>query len=224
MPGAAFRERRTPTPTDYSFPFPGDKRSPRPEFLRKPSSGHTKWKRPIPFPMPPAGSEAAPRSSSRDPILRPSNSAARTFSPPNTAARTRRGTEPARLVESACAVPEETFIEEGDFESEVPYSDYSHEEIRNNRSKRSRIAHKERGSLRRTYRDDEPPQNRNSDTPLKSHAQIVKPKGKLKVLNETKREVFIPGIVSVGNLARILGVSLGKPRIIRKRSEHSLPC
>ena len=106
----------------------------------------------------------------------------------------------------------------------MPYSGHSHEELRDNRSRRSRLAHKERGSLKRAYRDGEPARNRNRDTPVKSHVQIVKPKGKLKVLNGAKREVFIPGIVSVGNLARILGVSLGGPRIIWKRSEHSLPC
>jgi hypothetical protein len=92
----------------------------------------------------------------------------------------------------------------------VPYFDYAHDESRD-KSRRSKVAHKERGSLRRAYSGDELPRIRDRITPVKSHAQTVRSKGKLKALNETKRQVFIPSFVSVGNLARILGVTLGGP-------------
>jgi hypothetical protein len=224
MPGAAFRERRTRGPAADSFQVSEGKRSPRPEFSRARSSGDAKWKRPIPFPMPLARSEAAPRPFSRDPTPRLSNLASRTFPSPDTAALTRRGTrEPARYAEIARTISEETIVEDGNLESEVSYSDYACEELRDNKSRRSKITHKERGSLRRVYRDDVPP-SRNRDAPAKSHAQVVRPKGKPKILNKTKREVFIPSIVSVGNLARILGVSLSGLCFIRERSEYSLPC
>lgn len=211
MPGTAFRERRARGPAADSFQLPEGKRSPRPEFSRAPSSSHAKWKRPIPFPMPLAGSEVAPRSFSRDPAPRLSNSTAQAFPSPSTAARTTRGTQdPARHAERPRTTSEVTFVEEGDVESEVSYPDYVREELRDNKSRRLKIAYKERGSLRRAYRHDElPSRNRNHDTPVKSHAPMVKPKGKPKLLNGAKREVFIPSIVSVGNLARILGVSLG---------------
>ena len=161
--------------------------------------------------MPLAGSEVAPRSFSRDPAPRLSNSTAQAFPSPSAAARTTRGAQdPARHAERPRTTSEVTFVEEGDIESEVSYPDFVREELRDNKSRRLKIAYKERGSLRRAYRHDElPSRNRNHDTPVKSHAPMVKPKGKPKLLNGAKREVFIPSIVSVGNLARILGVSLG---------------
>jgi hypothetical protein len=215
MPGTAFRERRARNPTGDSFRVSEGKHRPRPEFLPASSSGHTKWKKHIPFPTARAGSEATLRSFLRDPTPRLSNSTSRAFPSPKTAERTRRSAyEPARHADDARTISEETFAEEENFEIKVPYFDHTHDKSRD-KSRRSKVAHKERGSLRRAYSGDELPRIRDHIIPVKSHTQTAKSKGKLKTLNETKRQVFIPSFVSVGNLARIIGVSLGGPRFIR---------
>jgi len=161
----------------------------------------------------------------RDSAPHPSNSAARPFPSSSAAVRLRRAThETAPHAEKVNPIWEGEFDNEGTFESEVPCSDYDHEALKHNKVRRLKIVHKERGSFRRAFRDDElPSRNRNRDTPAKTHAQNQKSERKLKRLNEARVEVFIPGIVSVGNLARILGVSLSEPYFIRQYSVFSLP-
>jgi hypothetical protein len=172
--------------------------------------------------MPATGSE---RSSRRDSPPHRSQSAAPAFLSPSAAARSRRGThEPGLHVEKVGSPSEDLSDDEGTFESEVPCSDYTRETLKDSRARRLKITHKEHRSLRRSFRDDElPSRNRNRDTPAKTHAQNSKPKSKQKTLSKTKVDVFIPSIVSVGNLARILGVSLGAPRFVRQYSGFSLP-
>ena len=162
--------------------------------------------------MPPARSD---RFSPRDSAPHQSKSAARPFPSPSTAARSRRA--PPHLpihTEKVRSISEEQFDDEGTLESEVPFIDYTREPgpLRESKARRFKIDHKERGSLRRTFRDDVlPSRNRSHDTPAKANAQNPKPTNKLKALKKTpKAEVFIPSIVSVGNLARILGVPLGR--------------
>ncbi|KAN0123829.1 hypothetical protein V8E52_002319 [Russula decolorans] len=203
---STFREGRTRDPAGEGRE---GRHQNRPEFLRTAPRGQTKWKRPIPFPMPATGSE---RSSRRDSPPHRSQSAAPAFLSPSAAARSRRGThEPGLHVEKVGSPSEELSDDEGTFESEVPCSDYTRETLKDSRARRLKITHKEHRSLRRSFRDDElPSRNRNRDTPAKTHAQNSKPKSKQKTLSKTKVDVFIPSIVSVGNLARILGVSLGK--------------
>jgi translation initiation factor IF-2 len=185
----------------------------RQDFLRtapRGQTGQTKWKRPIPFPMPAAGSD---RSSPRDSALHRSRSAAPTFPLRNAAARSRREThEPGFHAEKVRSLPKERPDDEGTFESEIPISDFAREALKDSRARRLKLAYKEHGSLKRAFRDDElPSRNRNRDTPAKTHAQNPKPKSNRKALNKAKVDVFIPSTVSVGNLARILGVSLGAP-------------
>lgn len=168
--------------------------------------------------MPATGSE---RSSPRDSALHRSHSAAHHFR--STAARSRRAPhDPGLHAENVLSPPEEQPDEEAAFESEVPCSDYALEAHKDSRARRLKIAYKEHGSLRRALRDDELPfRNRNRDTSGKIHAKNPKPKNKRKALNETKVDVFIPSIVSVGNLARILGVTLGAPHFVRRFSGFS---
>jgi len=183
-------------------------------------ANHTKWKKPIPFPMFPAGSKRPPRSLPRDSTPRLSNSAAHPFPSPNTAVRPRQVRhELNRHVETIRSTSEDECTEEGTFEdSEVSYSDHPRELLKESKARRSRVVHKERGSLRRAFRDDDlPSRNRNRDATTKLLTQNSKPKNKPRALNRTKVEVFIPSIVSVGNLSRILGVSLGTPGFSRER-------
>lgn len=194
----------------------------RQDFMRTAPGGQTKWKRPMPFPMP-TGSE---RSSPRDSPPHRSHSAPLTFPSRSTAARSRRTPEPDLLAEKVRSLPDEQPPDdEGYFESEAPCSDYAREAQKDSRARRLKIAHKEHGSLRRrVFRDDElSSRNRSRDTPVKTHAQNPKPRSNWKPLNKTKVDVFIPSIVSVGNLARILGVSLGAPHFVRQYSRCSLP-
>jgi hypothetical protein len=171
--------------------------------------------------MPPSGSE---RSSRRDSAPHQSHSVARPSPLGSAAARSRPAThEPGLLAEKVLSPLEELSDDEGTFESDVPCSDYAREALKDSRARRLKIAHKEHGSLRRSFRDDGLPfRNRNRDTPVKTHAQNPKPKSKWKALDKTKVDVFIPSTVSVGNLARILGVSLGVPHFIRQYSGFSL--
>jgi len=126
-------------------------------------------------------------------------------------------------VESGRSALTEDLVEEAPFEGEISYSDHALEVLKESRARRSKVAHKERGSLKRTFRDDDlPSRSRNRDTPTKVLVQNSKPKSKPRTLNETKVEVFIPSIVSVGNLSRILGVSLGTQCVARESSEYSL--
>lgn len=169
--------------------------------------------------MPGTGSE---RSSQRDSPPHRSQSAAPTIPLRGAAARTRRGThEPVLHLEKVGSPLEEQSDDDGTFESEVPFSDYTRDALKDSRARRLKIAYKEHKSLKRSFRDDElPSRTRNRDPPAKTHA---KPKNKQKALNKTKVDVFIPSIVSVGNLARILGVSLGTPHFVRQYSRFSLP-
>lgn len=189
------------------------------EFLRTAPQGQTKWKRPIPFPT---GSE---RSSPRDYAHHRSHSATPAFGLRNAAARSKRAThEPGLHAEKVLFPLEEQLDEEEAFESETLSSDYARETLKDSRARRLRVAHKEHGSLRRALRDEElPHRNRNRDTFAKTHAQKPRPKSKQKAVNEAKVAVFIPSTVSVGNLARILGVSLGSPHFVRKYYRVSLP-
>jgi hypothetical protein len=126
-------------------------------------------------------------------------------------------------MESGRTASEEDLAEEAPFEGDISYPDHIREVLKESRARRSKVAHKERGSLRRTFRDDDLPSRiRNRDTPTKVLVQNSKPKSKPRALNETKVEVFIPSIVSVGNLSRILGVSLGTQCVTRESSEYSL--
>jgi len=212
---STFRERRPRGPADD---VPEGRRYHRPEPSRTEFSSHTKWKRPVPFPMSPSRSERErpPRSFPRDPALPLSSSTPHPFPSPSTAARSRQATrEPARLPESNLSADQ--FVEEATFGSEDSYSNYARERLNESKARRSRVEHKERGSLRRTFRDDElPSRNRDGDPHTKAHSQHPKPKSKSKALNGIKAEVVIPSVVSVGNLARILGVSLGELHLDEK--------
>jgi hypothetical protein len=165
--------------------------------------------------VPATGSE---RSSRRDSAPRQSHSVARTFPLRSAAAHSRQAThEPGLHAEKVPSpLEEERSDDEGTFESDIPCSDYARDALKDSRARRLKAAHKEHGSLRRAFRDDGLPfRNRNRDTPAKTHARNPKPKSKRKVLDKTKVDVFIPSTVSVGNLARILGVSLGAPHFVR---------
>jgi translation initiation factor IF-2 len=198
-----------------------DRHNHHPEHSRTASSSQTKWKRPIPFPMPGAGSE---RPFPRDSAPHRSKFPAHSIPSPSTAARSGRAARDTALpAETDLSTSEEWPVNEGNFESEVS-SNYTRLALRESRERRFKIVHKERGSLSRAFRDDDlPSRNHSRDTPTKTHAQNSKPKGKLKALKGAQVEVFIPSTVSVGNLARILGVSLGRPLFVRQHSEFSLP-
>jgi hypothetical protein len=165
------------------------------------------------------------RSSRRDSDAHRSHSAAPAFPLRSAAARSRRAThEPDLHAEKVRSPSDERVDVEGTFESEVPCSDYARGALKDSRARRLKITHKEHKSLKRAFKDDELPfRNRNRDTPAKTHGQNPKPKNKRKALNKTKVDVFIPSTVSVGNLARILGVSLGAPHFVRQYSGFSLP-
>jgi hypothetical protein len=216
----AFRDRRARGPARDDSESRHDH---RPKYSRT-SPDQTTWKRPPPFPMLPAGSNRPPRSLPRDTPPHIYNSVIHPVPSPSTAARPRRATrEPKRYVENVRSVPEKVLAEETPFEGEIPYPDHAFEVLKESRARRSKVAHKERGSLRRTFRDDGPSSlSRKRDRPTKVPVQNSKPKGKPRALNETKVEVFIPSIVSVGNLSRILRVSLGAQCITRESSEYSL--
>lgn len=161
--------------------------------------------------MPAARSE---RFFPRDSAPHQSKSTARSFPSPSAAARATRVAPDLPLhAEKARSILEEQFDDERVFESEVPFSDLAREPgpLREGKARRFRVDHKERGSLRRVFRDDGlASRNRSHDTPAKPHAHNSKPKSKLKAANRALQvEVFIPSTVSVGNLARILGVKLG---------------
>ena len=171
--------------------------------------------------MPRTRPESSSRAISRDPAWHLANSAARSPSHPRSAMHPRRDSQGHSLrAETAPAPSQELFVEAVDFEIEAPSSDQVHGDFAN-KTRRSRVAHKERGSLR--LRSDFEPsfRNRSRDKVLKPHESNAKLKSKPKVLNRIKPEVFIPSIISVGNLARILRVSLGRPRFIHKHSRHS---
>lgn len=217
---SAFRDRRA---RDQAGDDPESRHDYRPKHSRMTSPNQTRWKRPPPFPMLPAGSKGSPRSLPRDTPPHSSNSVVHPFPSPSTAARPRRATrEPKRYVESDRSALEEDLAEEAPFEGEISYSDPAREVLKESRARRSKVAHKERGSLKRTWDDDLPSRSRNRDTPTKVLLQNSKPKSKSRALNETKVEVFIPSIVSVGNLSRILGVSLGTQCVTRECSGYSL--
>ena len=171
--------------------------------------------------MPAARSE---RFSPRDSPHR-SNSAVHPFPSRSAGARSRPAThDPALHAEKFRSTSEEQLDDEGTFESDVSPPDYARGVLRDSKTRRVKVSHKERGSLRRAFRDDDlPSRNRNRDTPAKPHAHTSKQKIKLKAQNRTRVEVFIPSTVSVGNLARILGVSLGRPHFVRQHFEFSLP-
>jgi hypothetical protein len=172
--------------------------------------------------MPRTRPESAPRPISRDPAPHLANSAARSLSHPRSATYARRDPRDHSLrTEAAPAPSEELFVEAEDFGSEALSFDRVHGNLTNNKSRRSRVAHRERGSLRMAYSDFEPSfRNRSRDNVIKPHGSNAKLKSKPKALNRTKPEVFIPSIISVGNLARVLRVSLGKPRFIWNKSPN----
>ena len=176
----------------------------------------------------PPGSKRPPRSLPRDLAPHLSNSAAHPFPSPRTAVRPiprQASHELNRHVETVRSTPGEECTGAGTFDdSEVSYSDHGRELLKEGKARRSRVAHKERGSLRRAFRDDDlPSRNRHRDAPAKVITQNSKPKSRPRVLRETKVEVFIPSIVSVGNLSRILGVSLGTSAFSQERSRIHLP-
>lgn len=202
-----FRERRSrgPAGEDQQGRY-----NHRPDRSRTAFSGQSKWKRDIPFPMPAA---AGSDRFSRDSAPHQSKSVAPPFPSPRTAARTGRVThDPPVLTENVRFTSEELFDDGRNFESDVSISGYARESLRESKGRRLKIGHKERGSLKRAFWDDGlPSRNHDRDTPA---TQISKPKGKLKTLNKTQVEVFIPSTVSVGNLARILKVPLGGPHFV----------
>ena len=167
--------------------------------------------------MPRTRTESFPRPTA--PHL--ANSAARNPSHPQSATHPRRDPRGHSLrVENAPAPLEELSVEVEGLEIEAPYSDRLHGDRANNKTRRSRIAYKERGSLRLAHGDFEPSfRNRSRDKVMKPHGSNTTFKSKPKVLNQKKLEVFIPSIISVGNLARILRVSLGRSRFIWKHSK-----
>ncbi|KAF8493776.1 hypothetical protein F5888DRAFT_1908607 [Russula emetica] len=179
----------------------------------------TKWRRPTPFPMPATEFE---RSSLHNSALHWPHSAAPAFPLRSAAVHSKRTThEPGLHAEEVHPLLEERPDDEGTFESEVPCSDYAREALKDSRARRLKITHKEHGSLRRALRDDElPSRNRNCVTHVKTHTHNPKPKSKQKALKGTKVDVFIPSTMSVGNLARILGVSIG--RLQRKMWEAGM--
>jgi translation initiation factor IF-2 len=167
----------------------------------------------------PPGSKRPPRSLPRDPAPHLPNSAAHPFPSPSTAVHPRQAShELNRHVETVRSTPEEECTEEGTLDdNEVSYSDRTRELLKEGKARRSRVAHKERGSLRRASRDDDLSfRNRHRDAPAKVITQNLKPKSKPRALRKTKVEVFIPSIVSVGNLSRILRVSLGTSAFSQK--------
>lgn len=161
--------------------------------------------------MPPTGSG---RSFPRDSAPHRSKFSAHPTPSPSNAARSGRGTHDPALPAEKDFTSEEWPVNVGTFESDVS-SDYARMTLREGKERRSKIAHKERGSFARAFRDDGlPSRNRNREAPAKTHPQNSKPKGKLKALKGTQVEVFIPSVASVGNLARILGVPLGRPLFV----------
>ncbi|KAH9005183.1 hypothetical protein EDB86DRAFT_2882080 [Lactarius hatsudake] len=171
------------------------KRGSRPGSFRIAPSGHSKWKKPIPFPMPSRRPESFPRTTVRDSAPHLANSAARGL--PHLGAQSRIDPRDHSLrAETAHAPSVET-------------------------ARRSGRSRENAGSLRLAYGDFEPSsRNRSRDKVMKPPGSNAKLKSKPKVLNQTKREVFIPSIVSVGNLARILRVSLS--RLQRKMREAGM--
>jgi hypothetical protein len=173
--------------------------------------------------MPRTRPESAPRTISRDSAPHLANSAARSLPHPGSATQSRRDPRDHSLrAQTAHAPLEEPFVEAEDFESEALSSDQVRGDFANNKPRRSRVAHKERPSLRLGYSDLG--RNRSRDKVMKPHAphgSNAKLKSKPKVLNKTKPEVFIPSVISVGNLARILRVSLSRPRFIWIHSRYS---
>jgi hypothetical protein len=169
--------------------------------------------------MPRTRPESTPRTISRDPAPHLANNlAARSRSHPRNVTHPRIDPRDHSLRTEATPAPSrELIVEAEDFESEALSSDQVHREPANNKPRRSRVTHKERGSLRLAYSDFEPSfRNRGRDKVMKPHGSNAKLKSKPKVLNNKKTEVFIPSIISVGNLARILRVSLGRPHFIWK--------
>ena len=170
--------------------------------------------------MPRRRPESSPRTTSRDSAPHLANSTARSPPHPGNATYSRRDPRDRSLrVETTPAPSEDLFVEAEDFESEALSSDQVRGDLANNKSRRSRVAHKERGSLRSAYNEFEPSfRNRSRDKVMKPHlpqGSNAKLKSKPKVLNKTKPEVFIPSIISVGNLSRILRVSLSRSHFIR---------
>jgi hypothetical protein len=170
--------------------------------------------------MPRTRNESSPRTTA--PHL--ANSTARSPSHPQSATHPRRNPRDHSLpAETAPAPSEELSVEVEGFEVEAPYSDRLHGDLANNKTRRSRVAYKERGSLRLAHGNFEASfRNRDRDKVMKPHAphgSNAKFKSKPKVLNQKKLEVFIPSIISVGNLARILRVSLGRSHFIWRHSK-----
>ena len=166
--------------------------------------------------MPRTRPESAPRTFSRDTTPHLANFAARSPSHSRDVTHPRGDTRDRSLRTETTPTPSgELSVEVEDCESEALSSDQVHGDLANYKPRRSRVAHKERGSLRLAYGDFEPSfRNRGRDKVMKPHGSNTKPKSKPKVANNKKTEVFIPSIVSVGNLSRILRVSLGRPRFI----------
>lgn len=222
--GSTFRKGRHPHQLASDSAYASDgKRGSRPEPFRIAPSGHAKWTKSIPFPMPRTRPESTPRTISRDPAPHLANNlAARSRSHPRNVTHPRIDPRDHSLRTEATPAPSrELIVEAEDFESEALSSDQVHREPANNKPRRSRVTHKERGSLRLAYSDFEPSfRNRGRDKVMKPHGSNAKLKSKPKVLNNKKTEVFIPSIISVGNLARILRVSLG--RLQRKMREAGM--
>ncbi|KAH9079440.1 translation initiation factor IF-2 [Lactarius deliciosus] len=191
------------------------KRRSRPEAFGVAPSGHSKWKKPIPFPMPSRRPESSPRPTVRDSAPHLANSAARGLPHLGSATQSRIDPRDHSLRAETVHAPSE------DLESEALPSDQVRGDLAYNKPRRSKVTHKERGSLRLAYGDFEPSsRNRSRDKVMKPPGSNAKLKNKPKALNQTKREVFIPSIVSVGNLARILRVSLS--RLQRKMREAGM--
>ncbi|KAI9466239.1 hypothetical protein BJY52DRAFT_1240593 [Lactarius psammicola] len=221
--GSTFKRGRHPHDlVSDSVQASDGKRGSRPEPPHIAPSGHSKWKKPIPFPMPSRRPESSPHTVSRDPAPHHANSAARSLPHPGSVTHSRRDPRDHSLrAETAPAPSKELFVEAEDFESEALSSDQVHAGLANNKPRRSRVAHKERGSLRLAYNDYGPSsRNRSRDKVTKPHGANAKLKSKPKVLNRTRPEVFIPSIITVGNLARILRVSLS--RLQRKMREAGM--
>ena len=172
--------------------------------------------------MPRTRPDSTPRTSSRDFAPHLANSAARSLPHLGSAMHPRRDPRDHSFrAETAPAPSEELFVEAEDIESEALPFGQVRGDFANNKSRRSKIAHKERGSLRPAYSDF---RTRSRDKVMKPHApheSNAKPKSKPKVLNRTRPEVFIPSIISVGNLARILRVSLSRLCFIWVHSRYS---
>lgn len=119
-----------------------------------------------------------------------------------------RRTIPSRFQDSASPRQTQESTEKGD----TPIIPKAQNHLRahegfDGRGKRPKIMYKERGSLSLAL-EDETFSRHYQDRSDSQQVKVKKKKNKKVQLKQIKRDVFIPTTVSVGNLARLLGVSL----------------